>query len=759
MTGEARHSDELAALRESEIKYRTLFETADDAIFLMDGNRFVECNPRAETMFGGPRERLLERAPAAHSPPLQADGTPSDDRARDLVARALAGVPQSFEWRHLRLDGTPFDAEVSLNRLDLGDRPYLQAIVRDVSRRRAVEAQLAEREAMLRHVTDAISDAVVRRDAAGRTVWATPSALRLLGFTAEAFARTRVADVVHPDDLRGLEESLLDVFAAPRPPLRVEFRVRDATGEYRWMESDVCALFRPDGGFDGTVTASRDVTERRRREDELREKNAALEAANARLAEREQLLGRLFDINPVGMSLTSWPDGAHLEVNPAITAIFGRSRDEMIGRTTGDIDGWVESSECAAWREALARDGSAHGRVTLRDASGRAHPCLMSSVRLELDGRPAVFSSVLDIMERHQAAEALREREETFRAIFELAPYAITIITLEGHLVDANRAFLERLGRAREDVVGRPVADVFGPHASQVMARVADAGEESGVTSREVEIPLGEGRSVWLLTSSRVIRLGGRPHVLTVSADITERRLQELELQRKTDELTRFTYAVSHDLKSPLVTIRTFLGYLEADLRAGEADRVAKDVGFIRNAAEKMAALLDELLALSRVGRVVNAPEDVPFREIVDEALALVAGRLASGQIEVTVEDAPILLHGDRARLREVFQNLVDNAAKFMGDQPAPRVRIGAEEGAGGWVLTVADNGGGVDPRHAHRLFGLFEKLHPGTEGTGVGLAMAKRIVELHGGHITLESPGPGQGTTVRFTLARTRRI
>lgn len=239
-----------------------------------------------------------------------------------------------------------------------------------------------------------------------------------------------------------------------------------------------------------------------------------------------------------------------------------------------------------------------------------------------------------------------------------------------------------------------------------------------------------------------------------------QRQRHERELQEKNDELIRFTYTVSHDLKSPLVTIRTFLGYLERDARKEDGEAAKKDLDYIRNAVDKMSKLLDELLELSRIGRKMNPPQEAPLQEIVKEALELVAGRIAAEGVKVEVTQEPLFLYGDRPRLVEVFQNLVDNAVKFMGDQPEPRIEIGAEPSPEGReiVLFVRDNGMGIDPAYQPKLFGLFEKLDSGTEGTGIGLALVKRIVEVHGGRIWVGSEGPGKGSAFRFTLARTRR-
>jgi signal transduction histidine kinase len=247
--------------------------------------------------------------------------------------------------------------------------------------------------------------------------------------------------------------------------------------------------------------------------------------------------------------------------------------------------------------------------------------------------------------------------------------------------------------------------------------------------------------------------------------DITERKRTEeevrrkaKELQEKNEELTRFTYAVSHDLRSPLMTIQTFQGHLEKDIRSQDAARVEKDLGYIRNSADKMGRLLDEIRRLSRVGRIMNPSEEAPLQAIMKEALDLVAGRISRQGVKVQVTEEPVVLYGDRTRLVEVFMNLMDNAVKFMGDEPAPHVEIGVEQAGEELALYVRDNGIGIDPELQPLVFGLFHKLDPGSEGEGIGLALVRRIVELHGGRIWVESEGPGKGTTFRFTLAKTRR-
>jgi two-component system, chemotaxis family, sensor kinase Cph1 len=263
------------------------------------------------------------------------------------------------------------------------------------------------------------------------------------------------------------------------------------------------------------------------------------------------------------------------------------------------------------------------------------------------------------------------------------------------------------------------------------------------------------GHPVWDPVKNQLIGIYGAVQ------DITERKKVEAEretlireLEAKNAELERFAYTVSHDLKSPLITIRGFLSFVEQDAVSGNLERVRADLGRIRDAVDKMQRLLSELLELSRIGRVVNPPQTVAFGALAHEAAAIVAGRLRQHGVGVRVADGLPAVYGDRARLVEVLQNLVDNAAKFMGDQKHPEIEIGVRERAGEKVYFVRDNGIGIDPRFLGRVFGLFEKLDPDSEGSGVGLALIKRIVDQHHGRVWVESEGRGRGTTVCFTLA-----
>lgn len=269
----------------------------------------------------------------------------------------------------------------------------------------------------------------------------------------------------------------------------------------------------------------------------------------------------------------------------------------------------------------------------------------------------------------------------------------------------------------------------------------------SQFTERDAELAVTYANQVAIaLENSRLFS------ELQVELSLKQQLINELE--NKNAELERFTYTVSHDLRSPLVTIRGFLGYLEKSVSEGNMDGFRKDLTRIGNATIRMDNLLKDVLELSRVGRLINKPQDVPFDDLVKAALEIVHGRLEKRGITLQTHPNLPIVHVDKPRLIEVLQNLIDNAAKYMGDQMQPVIEIGMDgyDDSGLPMFFVRDNGMGISPEFHERIFGLFNKLDAGTEGTGIGLALVKRIIEFHECRIWVRSE-IGMGSTFYFTL------
>ncbi len=293
---------------------------------------------------------------------------------------------------------------------------------------------------------------------------------------------------------------------------------------------------------------------------------------------------------------------------------------------------------------------------------------------------------------------------------------------------------------------------VYSQHQEAVRQRAVAGHERERVAERERLIEEQEG-----LVSERERLILERELLAEKHEEIlAELARSNAKLGRKNAELERFNYTVTHDLKSPLVTIKGFLGMLQRDLGRDDRERVEHDIRRVNSAADKMQTLLEELLELSRVSDPRRLElRQVRLNDIVAEAFELIAGMTLQRGLEVEVDPELGVVMGDPVRLLQVFQNLLANAIRYMGDEPSPRVEVGERSGG---IFFVRDNGAGIDPRFHHKIFELFERLEAGGEGSGVGLAVVKRIVELHGGRVWVESEGEGQGSTFCFTLGDGRR-
>ena len=374
-----------------------------------------------------------------------------------------------------------------------------------------------------------------------------------------------------------------------------------------------------------------------------------------------------------------------------------------------------------------------------------------------------------DPEDRGEAGRALAASEERYRLISEV----ISDYTFSTKLDSEGRLFLNWVAGAFERITGYTYEEYVArggwlaalhPDDLEQDARDMETLRSNRPVVSELRTFTKDGAVRWVRVYGHPVWDPGRNQLVGIYGavqDVTDRRKAEAEreelireLEAKNAELERFTYTVSHDLKSPLITIQGFLSFVERDALAGNVERLKADVARIADAVAKMQRLLNELLELSRIGRVVNPPEAVSFGSLAREAEALVAGRISRRRVEVVTADGLPTVWGDHDRLREVVQNLLDNSVKFMGDEPRPRVEIGTRLSAGDRVFFVRDNGVGIDAAFRERVFGLFEKLDQDSEGTGVGLALVKRIVELHGGRVWIEPGGDGRGTTVCFTLA-----
>jgi PAS domain S-box-containing protein len=432
----------------------------------------------------------------------------------------------------------------------------------------------------------------------------------------------------------------------------------------------------------------------------------------------------------------------------------------IIGESEFRTNNFVETE----WRQSatIKANGLKAGRIDinyLEQKPKQDKGPFLSAERMLLD---AIAERVGRVIEHKQLEETFKDSELRYRRFFETARDGILILDEEtGTVVNVNPIMVEMMGFSREEFLGKKIWELgFLKDIIANRDNFEELKRKKYITYENLPLETAAGQMKEVEFVSNVYEVGNHKVIQCNVRDITIRRRMEIEREKytkelveKNTELERFTYTVSHDLKSPLVTIKTFLGYLAQDISAADKERIEKDVLFMNGAADKMGNLLRELLEMSRVGRMVNLPVEVTFRELVQETMTLVAGAVAEKGIQVKVSNDLVTLFGDRPRLIEIWQNLVENAVKFMPDQTSPQIDIGIEHPGNETIFFVRDNGLGIEPRYQSKLFNLFEKINAKTEGTGMGLAITKRIVELYRGRIWVESKGLGQGTVFFFTL------
>lgn len=500
------------------------------------------------------------------------------------------------------------------------------------------------------------------------------------------------------------------------------------------------------GNHSGAVLSMLDVTSRKEMEEKM--------------SESEQRLRAMFDNAAIGMLEVDENDKI-LAVNKLLCNILGYYPEQLIGKTIFEITYPEDRPESHRLNSLLHKKEismfSYEKRYLKSDGTPVWVNVTVSAISFMQGTVIRSIGTVENISERKKIEQALRESEEMFSKMFEFMPVSVSLSTTSGEFFNVNKAWLTLFGYAKkEEVIGKTSLELRIVHPESTKKIKEELSIHGFVRNEELVLYAKSGEKHTVLVNIDYIQVWNQKLVLTTIEDISEQKKIELEIKHKNEELTRFIYTVSHDLKSPLVTIKSFTSFLWADFEMGDKQALDKDIKYIQNAAEKMGKLLDELLELSRIGRKEESKTKVPLFEIAQAAVDLVAGRINAIKAEIRFSGPKVSLYGYTPRLVQLFQNLIDNAVKFMGDQQNPVIEIGTLIERDRTVLFVKDNGSGIDPRYHHKIFGLFEKLDTGIEGTGIGLALVKRIIEVHNGSIWFKSDGVGQGTTFYFTLEET---
>ncbi len=517
----------------------------------------------------------------------------------------------------------------------------------------------------------------------------------------------------------------------------------------RYILNSIYPVFDPRGGVERLSIFRYDITD-------LRQTQEALRLAgiyNRSLIEAS--------IDPL---VTIGPDGRITDVNAATEAATGCTRTELIG--TDFADYFTNPMSARTGYQQVFREGAVHDYpLEIRHTSGGVTPVLYNATiyRDESGKTIGVFAAARDITDVRKSEERIRESEQTLRAYINATTESMMLIDTEGRVIDANETVCRRLNTTREKLLGSILFDFLGGDAARERRRHVD---EVIMERRPVVFEdLRQGRYI-LNTMNPVLDTEGKVAKIAVFGyDVTdlkrEKELRELyeqlarfadDLKRSNRDLEQFAYVASHDLQEPLRIVSSYaqlLGTRYEGKLGADADDFIK---YLVDGAARMQRLIDDLLTFSRVGTRGKPFMPTDCAAAVSQAIDNLAFAVEESGAKITVDPLPIV-DGDPSQLVQLFQNMIGNAIKFRGEN-TPHVHICARRKEDEWVFSIKDNGIGIAPEYKDRIFVIFQRLHATDRypGTGIGLAIAKKIVERHGGAIWVDSQ-IDEGATFCFTI------
>jgi len=753
-----------AELERAQLLFSTIFNRSPTGYLLLDEQGIVQeanltfCNlikSSLDQVLGKPVQTFIDDAdrPAFLSRYRALFRQPKDK----LIELRLKHPQKGFIWVRLQAERL---SPPKVNEHEPQTEWLLLAVV-DLTAQKAAEQALRLSEQRYRNLIENSRDLVYRISFVPQQhfEYVSPSATAITGYTPEEhYADPYLGyKLIHPEDLPLLQKIATEGI---KPDQKLVLRWRRKDGRLIWMEQQNTPIFDAQGNLIALEGFAQDVTERK--EAELALQNLLQEYDVLFNGVQDAVF--LIEVDEAGEFRYLRTNLAHQKkTGISLEMIQGKTPIELVGEELGSV-------LCANYQRCLDSGQPVTYEETL-DLPGGRRTWSTTLTPVWREGRiKYIVGAATDITEQKAALETIHLSKQRYRTLFAnmVEGFALNEMIWDDNGQPIDYRFLE-VNPAFERLTGLKAEQVIGKTARQILP-----GLEPYWIKRYGEVAAGGGEQVfeeytqelgkWYEVRAFCPKPG---YFAAVFIDVTQRKRLEAEreqliqdLQRKNAELGQFTYTVSHDLKSPLITILGFLAFVEQSLEQGDLAQAKADLQRIRFAAEKMQALLEGLLELSRIGRVANAPSRFPIGEVVMEAVQLLFGNIQHQGRTVDFEIAPglPLVYGDRARLLQVMQNLLDNALKYMGEQPNPRIEIGWRDAPDEIHLFVRDNGIGIEAEQQEKIFGLFEKLDPRAQGYGVGLALVKRIIEVHGGRVWVESEGEGKGSTFWFSLPKTHQ-
>jgi PAS domain S-box-containing protein len=459
--------------------------------------------------------------------------------------------------------------------------------------------------------------------------------------------------------------------------------------------------------------------------------------------------------------VTIAPDGRITDVNKATESVTGYPRDRLIGTDFSNY--FTQPDEAKEGYLTVFEQGSVTDYpLEIRHKDGHIIPVIYNaSVYRDETGKViGVFAAARDITARKKAEEAFRVASAYNRSLIEASLDPLVTIAPDGRIMDVNIATEAVTGCSRDKLIGTDFSDYFTDPA-KARKGYKKVFEEGSVMDYPLEIRHKDGHIIPVIYNASVYKdeKGRVTGVFAAARDITARKKAEdslkekmIEVERSNAELQQFAYVASHDLQEPLRMVASYVKLL--DRRYGDKlDQDAKEfIGYAVEGSTRMQQLINDLLTYSRVGTRGNPFGPVDLEAVFAGVLDNLKVSIQESSATVTHDPLPTV-QADDLQMLQLFQNLVSNAIKFRGEEP-PRVHVSAVRRGNDWQFTVRDNGIGIDPDYFNRIFIIFSRLHTRAEypGSGIGLAICKKIVERHGGRIWVEST-PGKGSAFTFTI------
>ncbi len=481
-------------------------------------------------------------------------------------------------------------------------------------------------------------------------------------------------------------------------------------------------------------------------------------AERKKAAETLRLFRNLIDRSNDGIFVIEPEWGRLLDVNDRACETLGYTREELLSMIFKNVDQSILDD--SAWQELVNKLKNKADLVIQgehRNKNGKTFYVETSLKLVEHEKKDYIVAAARDITERKQAEEELRASEQRLKTILESILTGVLIIDADSHrIIDINPIAEAMIGLPKEDIVGN-VCHKFVCPAERGRCPITDLGRMVDRSERVLVKP--DGAQIPILKNVTIMRVRGHEYLVESFVDISDRKLAEKEqaelleeVESVNRELKDFAYIVSHDLKAPLRGIKTLTDWLAADYADKLDDNGKEQMNLLLSRVQRMHNLVDGVLQYSRVGRIEEEKVKVNLNHLVAEVIDTVA---PPENIGIIIQNQLPEIECEQTRITQIFQNLLSNAVKYM-DKPKGLIKIGCIEESDFWKFSVADNGPGIEDKHFERVFRIFQTLSPRDEfeSTGVGLTVVKKIVELYGGSIWIESK-IGKGSTFFFTLPK----